>query len=555
MRLMGKRQLLPFVFAVCLGLAACGGQGHFPDRIAPDIGPDGTKVLRIGNGAEPQTLDPAIVTGVPGANILRDLYEGLVIVAPDGHIIPGDAKSWQISADGKTYTFHLRKNAKWSNGAPVTAQQYVYSLRRAVAPATASPYADIHAPIVNATAIIDGKKKPDTLGVKALDAHTLQIKLHAPTPFFLKTLAHASNDPVYPPAVKKWGDSFTQPGHVATNGAYEMVSWRVNDKIVLKRNTHYWDNKDTKIDRVAYYPITDGNSELARYQAGALDWTAGIPTAKLETVKKHIPGQYHAVPSLSVFYFGFNVTRPPFKNKRKLRMALSMALDRKVFTDKILRGDEIPAYSWIPTVIADYKSMRYPWAGLSDKARKAKARQLYHKAGYSKNHPLKATLLYVSSSEGEKRLAIVAAAMWRKVLGADITTRNQEWKVYLQTIHRRFNTQLFIAGWIGDYQDPNTFLSIMTSHSAQNDSGYHDAVYDRAVSASEHTPNGPKRIALMHTAEKTLLHDSPIIPIYFAASQRLLKPYVKGLVGNPLGAYYSKDLNIVPAAANGGDGH
>lgn len=548
---MGRYRLLPCLLAACLALAACGDGGGFPDRIQPDIAPDGTKVLRIGNGAEPQTLDPARVTGVPGGDILRDLYEGLVIYAPDGHVIPGDAKSWEVSDDHKTYTFHLRKNARWSNGALVTAQDYVFSLRRAVAPETASPYADIHAPIVNAEAIIDGKKKPETLGVKALDTHTLVIKLHTPTPFFLDTLVMPSSNPVYPPAVKKWGDSFTKPGHAVTNGAYEMVSWRVNDKIVLKRNPYYWDDQNTKIDRVEYLPITDGNSELSRYQAGGLDWTAGIPTAKLATVKKHIPDQYHAVPTLSIFYFGFNLTEPPFKDKRKLRMALSMALDREVFTDKIFHGDEIPAYGWIPTVIKGYHGARYPWADLPEKQRKARARKLYHEAGYSDDHPLKAELLYVSSSKGEKRMAIVAAAMWRKVLGAQITLRNQEWKVYLQSIHRRINTQIFIAGWIGDYEDPNTFFSIMTSGSTQNNTGYDSTVYDHAVSASQHTPNGPKRAALMHKAEKTLLHDSPVIPLYFASSQRLIKPYVKGFVGNPLGAYYSKDLNIVPAANSG----
>jgi oligopeptide transport system substrate-binding protein len=195
--------------------------------------------------------------------------------------------------------------------------------------------------------------------------------------------------------------------------------------------------------------------------------------------------------------------------------------------------------------------VRYPWADWSEQQRKAKARELYHESGYSKAHPLKAELLYVSSSKGEQRMAIVAAAMWRKVLGAQITLRNQEWKVYLQSIHRRRNTQIFIAGWIGDYEDPNTFFSIMTSGSTQNNTGYDSDVYDRAVSASQHTPSGPKRAALMHQAEKTLLHDSPIIPLYFASSQRLIKPYVKGFVGNPLGAYYSKDLDIVPAAKSG----
>ncbi|AWN15210.1 ABC transporter substrate-binding protein [Salinisphaera sp. LB1] len=528
-------------------LAACGGSDdRFPDRIQPAIAPDGTKTLRMGNGAEPQSLDPDESSGVPAANIEVNLYEGLVSHAADGKLIPGDAKSWDISANHKTYIFHLRHDAKWSNGAPVSAQQYVYSLRRSVAPATASPYADIHSPIVNATAIVDGKKKPATLGVKALDKHTLQIKLKKPTPFFINTLAHPSSFPVYPPAVKKWGHSFTQPGHAVTNGAYQMESWRVNDKIALKRNPYFWDNKDTKIDRVVFYPITDGNSELARYQAGALDWTSGVPTSKIQTIKQHIPGQYHSVPTLGSFYLDLNVTRPPFKGNRKLRMALSMALNRKVMVNKILRGNEPPAYSWIPTVVRGYKSVQFPWADWPAKKRIARARQLYHEAGYSKDHPLKAELLYVSSSESEKRISIVAAAMWRKVLGAQITTTNQEWKVYLQTARRKIDTQIVFAGWYGDYQDPNTFFSIMKSGSGNNYTGYDSKVYDRAITASEHTPSGPKRTALMHKAEKVLLHDSPIIPLFFVTAHHLIKPYVKGFVHNPLDMYSARFFNIVP---------
>lgn len=539
------------VLAVCLAPAGCGSSG-FADRIAPDVSASGIKTLRKGNGAEPQTLDPAKASGVPAANILYDLYEGLVTYSRRGDVVPGVAKSWDISADRKVYTFHLRADARWSNGTPVTAGQFVFSLRRAVAPATESPYADIHSPIVNATAIIDGRKKPDTLGVTALDAHTLQIRLKAPTPFFIETLAHPSSYPVYPPAVRRWGDAFTRPAHAVTDGAYRLSYWRVNDKIVLTRNRYYRDNVDTHIDRVVYYPISDTNSELSRYQAGALDFTAGVPSAKLDAIRAHIPQQDKMVPYLALYYFAFNLTRPPFAHHPKLRMALSLALDRGIITDKILRGGELPAYSYVPTAMHGYHSVTYPWAGWSRARRHALARKLYREAGYSVAHPLKAELMY-PSSESAKRLAIVATAMWRKVLGADVTTRSQEWKVYLQTMRRHADADLYLAGWVGDYQDPNTFLSILNSNSGNNESGYHSARYDRLQEESEHMPNGVRRTAILHQAEALILSDNPVLPIYFDTAHHLLKPYVKGFTGNPLDVYLSRYLNIVPgpAAAHG----
>lgn len=539
------------VLMACIGVAtlllsACsdGDSDRFANRMQPDIRADGTKVLRYGNGEEPGSLDPAEAQGVPAANVLHDLYEGLVITGDHAQIVPGVAQSWDISDDRLTYIFHLRQDARWSNGEPVTAGDFVYSLRRAVAPKTASPYADIHDPIVNAEAIIDNNKSPDSLGVKALDERTLRITLKQPTPFFLATLAHSSSDPVYPPAVKKWGDSFTQPGHAVTNGAYQMKLWRVNERIVLARNPAYWDNAHTRIDQVEFYPIGESKSELSRYQAGGLDWTNSLPAASIARIKRAAPEQYHAVPTLGIAYLGLNMRRPPFKRNRKLRLALSMALNRRIITQKILRGGEIPAYSLVPPAMGDYDPVTYEWATWSDKRREARARQLYHEAGYSDQHPLKAEYLYPTGGVGEK-LGIVAAAMWRRVLGAEITPVNQEWKVFLQTARHGYDTQIFWGGWIGDYQDPNTFLSIFNSSAALNYSGYTSATFDRAQADSSHTPNGPRRTRLMHTAESTLLHDAPIIPVWFWTNHHLVKPYVKGMTGNALDNYHSKNFDIV----------
>lgn len=546
---MRRFRVISIALLVCIGLVGCGSDNDgFANRLQPAIQADGTKVMRYGNGSEPGSLDPHKASGVPASNVLHDLYEGLVITGDHAQIVPAAAQSWNISDDRLTYVFHLRRDAKWSNGEPVTADDFVFSLRRSVDPKVASPYADIHSPIVNADAIINNEKDPDTLGVKALDPHTLQIRLKEPTPFFLKTLAHPSSDPVYPPAVKKWGDSFTQPGHAVTNGAYTMKAWRVNERIVLKRNPYYWDNANTRIDQVEFYPIDDAKSELSRYQAGGLDWTYRVPPATIGALKGHLPDQYHSIPTLGIAYLGLNMSRPPFKNSRKLRLALSMALDRDVIAQKILRGGEKPAYSLVPPFINDYDPVTYQWKDWSDERREAMARKLYHEAGYSDEHPLKAEYLYPSGGQGET-IGIVAAAMWRRVLGAEVTPINQEWRVFIQSAREGYDTQIFWGGWIGDYEDPNTFLSVFNSSTPLNYSQYDSPTYDRAQTVSSHTPNGPKRRALMHKAEATLLHDAPIIPVWFWTNHHVVKPYVKGFSGNALDNYYTKNFDIVPAGA------
>lgn len=546
---MRLHRILCGLLLVCAGLSACGGGSDdsksFPVKISPEVHEDGTTVLRRGNGAEPGTLDPHQARGVPAANILRDLYAGLVSISPGGDVEPGDAESWQVSDDKLTYSFTLRADAKWSNGAPVTATDYVYGLRRSVDPATASPYAQLHAPIVNANAIIAGDKAPDTLGVTALDDRHLRISLKAPTPYFLGTLAHPSSFPVYRPAIEKYGDAFTQPKNSVSNGAYRIDSWRVNSMIALTRNTNYWDNANTAIERVEYYPIVDANSELSRYQAGELDWAGMVPISQLDTVRAKIPGQLKIVPTLGVYYYGLNVRHAPFKDAPKLRQALSMAIDRQVIVNKITRGDEVPAYGWIPPVVEGYAGAQFSWAKLSDEKREAKARELYQAAGYSKDKPLEVEIRY-NSNDGNKKIASVISAMWRGVLGAKVTLRNEEWKVYLDSVRQGTDTQAYRLAWIGDYDDPNTFFELMNSDFGLNGTGYASDKYDALQERQAHMPDGGERTKVMKQTEARLLADSPVIPIYFYTSKYLVKPYVTGFEGNALDVYYSKDLAIEP---------
>ena len=260
-------------------MAACSSEesDHFPVKSTPEIREDGSTVLRRGNGAEPESLDPHQARSVPAANVLRDLYSGLVQISPSGAIEPADAESWEVGDQELVYTFKLRENLHWSNGEPLAAQDYVYSLRRSVDPVTGSPYAQLHAAIANAKAIIAGDKPPEALGVRAVDDRTLEITLTKPTPYFLGTLAHSISYPVYRPAVEEHGASFSQPGNAVTNGAYKIESWRVNSMIAVERNREYWDDANTSIGRVEFYPITNQNSALSRYQAGELDWATSVP--------------------------------------------------------------------------------------------------------------------------------------------------------------------------------------------------------------------------------------------------------------------------------------
>jgi len=294
---------------------------------------------------------------------------------------------------------------------------------------------------------------------------------------------------------------------------------------------------------VVYLPITDVASELKRYQAGELDWTAAVPVPQLGRVRYQVPDQLQTVPWLGVYYYGLNVTRPPFRDSPKLRRALSMAIDREIICERITRGGETPAYSWVPPAVSDYEPPQADYAGWARERRLDQARTLYREAGYGPDNPLTLELRY-NTSESHKKLASVVANMWRVNLGVKVTLINEEWKVFLQNVRQRQVTQVYRAGWIGDYDDPQTFLSLLHSDFGLNGTGFSNDRYDELLDTAARTPAGEKRRALMQQAEALLLEAQPVIPVYFYTSKTLLKPYVKGFVGNPMGHYYSKDLSI-----------
>ncbi|MDY6942342.1 MAG: peptide ABC transporter substrate-binding protein [Pseudomonadota bacterium] len=502
----------------------------------------GLTVLRKGNGAEPQTLDPHRAEDVSSSNILRDLYEGLVLTGSDGGPIPGVAESWDISADGKTYIFNLRPTAHWSNGDPVVAADFVAGMRRSVDPATGSNYGLILAPILNAEAILAGDLAPRALAVDALDAHTLRIQLKAPTPYFLGLLTHSTTYPIHRSSLKAYGERFARPGHMVSNGAYSLAEAVVQSHITLRRNPYYWDNANTHIDEVRYYPIEDASAEFKRYRAGELDW-GGVPTAQFPWAKEHLGSQLHVNPYLGTYYYGFNLTRPPFAGAEKLRRALSMAIDRTVLAEKITGAGEIPAYGWVPPGLPGYEQQQLDYAEWTQEERITEARRLYAEAGYSADNPLRVEIRY-NTLEDHRKIAVAISQMWKQALGVQTTLFNEEWKVFLQNRKQKQVTEVFRAGWIGDYPDPYTFLELMHSQHGINDSGYDNLDYDALLAAISQLPDGEARNRLMAQAESRLLADHPVIPLFFYVSKTLIKPWVEGYVPNIMNHHYTKDLII-----------
>lgn len=543
------RWILPLALLTSFA-AGCGDPGTRAGHEAgvPVGGESGTEraerqVLRRGNSAEPQSLDPHKSEGVPESNLQRDLYEGLTIEAPDGSVVPGAASSWEISDDGLVYTFHMRKDGRWSNGDPVTAHDFEYGLRRSVDPKTLSNYSIMLRPILNAEAVIAGELPPEELGVRALDDMTLEIRLSGPTPYFLAVLNHSASYAVHRPTVEKYGDRWARPGRLVSNGAFRLRDWVMQSHIVLERNEFYWDDENTTLDEVWYYPIENQSTELQRYRADALDLTYDLPFRQLAWIRSNLPDDLVISEYLGVYYYGLNVTQPPFKDNQELRRALNLAIDRDILTSQVTTAGEIPAYGFVPGT-ANYTQYVPEWAGWTHAERVAEARRLYAAAGYSPERPLKVQILY-NTHENHRTIAVAIASMWKEALGVDAELVNEEWKVFLETRRTKQDTQVYRAGWIGDYNDAYNFLEILHSESGLNDSGWSNARYDELLALAAQETDMDRRARYMHEAEGIILEELPVVPVYHYVTKRLVKPWVGGYHANIMDHIYSKHLHIL----------
>lgn len=497
------------------------------------------------NGSEVQSLDPHKIEGVPESNINRDLFEGLLISDVDGKPSPGVAEKWE-NKDFKLWTFHLRKDAKWSDGTPVTAQDFVYSWQRLANPNTASPYASYlqYGHIVNIDDIIAGKKPITDLGVKALDEHTFEVTLSEPVPYFYKLLVHSSVSPVPKAAVEKYGEKWTQPANIVTNGAYKLKDWVVNERIVLERNTNYWDNAKTVINQVTYLPISSEVTDVNRYRSGEIDMTYNnMPIELFQKLKKEIPNEVHVDPYLCTYYYEINNQKAPFNDVR-VRTALKLALDRDIIVNKVKNQGDLPAYSFTPPYTDGAKLVEPEWFKWSQEKRNEEAKKLLAEAGYTAEKPLTFDLLY-NTSDLHKKLAIAAASIWKKNLGANVKLENQEWKTFLDTRHQG-NYDVSRAGWCADYNEPTSFLNMVLSDSSNNTVHYKSPAFDKLIADTLKVTDEAQRSELYSKAEQQLDKDSAIVPVYYYVNARLVKPWVGGYSGkDPMDNIHVKDLYII----------
>ena len=511
--------------------------------------PEGTKLaakqeLVKGNGTEVASIDPHKTQGVPESNVIRDLLEGLVNQDSDGNTIPGVAERWETT-DNKTFIFHLRKDAKWSNGDPVTAEDFVYSFQRAVDPATASPYSwylDMTT-MVNASDIIAGKKDKSTLGVKAIDENTLEIKLASSVPYFVMMMGHTTMKPVHKATVEEFGDQWTKPENFVGNGAFVMSKWVVNERIEMTPNKYYWDNEKTVLTKVTYLPLENYVAEMNRFLAGEIDMTYELPNEHFKRLQKEHADSLAIKGDLCTYYYSLNTLKPPFDDVR-VRKAVSYAIDRNVITKFLLGKGEKPAYGLTPEIVANFDPELPEYAKLTQKERDTKAKALLEEAGYNKSNPLKFSLLY-NTSENHKKLAVAIGSMWKKTLGIEVTLENQEWKTYLETKNQG-NFQVARASWCGDYNEASTFTSLMEGQNTTGGIHYKSDAYDKLTKQAIESTSETERQQLYYGQEKLLAEDMPIIPVYQYVKARLLNPHVGGYAkNNAEDKIYSKDLYII----------
>lgn len=529
-----RRILATAVLAACLGIASTAtGLAQI--------------VFHRGNDGDPETLDAHKTSTVSEAHLLRDLSEGLVIHNMKGEVVPGAAESWTTSPDGRTYSFTLRDNARWSNGDPVTAADFVFSLRRMINPETGAKYANILYPILNAEKINKGtaESKLEDLGVRAPDARTVEITLERPTPYFLELLTHQTGLPVHPASVARYGKDFVKPENWVSNGAYVLKEFVPNSHIRLDRNKAFHDTAKVAIDTVIYYPSSDLAAAARRFQAGELHLTTDIPADQIKQLREKLGDQVRVAPYLGTYFLIINTAKPPFDDQR-VRRALSLVIDREFIADEIWAGTMLPAYGAIPPHIGNYgERAEADFKATSPLDREDEAKRLLAAAGFGPGTPLKVQLRY-NTTDNNRRTMIAVAEQW-KAIGVETSFINTDGKTHFAFLRDGGDFDIARYGWIGDYSDPHNFLFLFLSDNTGFNSGkYNNPTFDALVKLGENETDLAKRAAILREADAIISADIPWIPLMYYSTKNLVSPKLVGFEQNLRGAIPTRFLSLKP---------
>ena len=529
------RATVVVVLALCAVLAGCG---------APTPGDD---VLHRGNETEPDSLDPHRARSVAAMNVLRDLGEGLVTLAPDGSLKPGLAERWDVGEDGLVWTFELRDGLRWSDGEPLDAHDLVYSFRRLVDPATASFNADMLSALERAPEIIAGDAPPTSLGAEAVDDATLELRLSRAVPWFAELLTHPSTYPVQAAVIDAHGDRWARAGRHVSAGAYVLAEWVQGSHVTLRANPHYHRADGVAIAEVRHYATVDRQGEYNRYRAGDLQVTANVPSSGFDRIRERHGDELKLAPYLGLYFFGYNLVREPLADDARLRRALSFAIDRERIAKDVVGRGELPAWRLVPPALEDYAPPELAAESWSRDRREEEARRLYEAAGYGEGRVPDIELLYNDSGDN-RRIALAVQAMWEDVLGFRAPLRGEEFQVMLQTIRTGADTSVFRLSWIADYQDPHSFLTMFESGHSSNLTGYASDAFDALMADARLARTERQRLSRLADAEALLLEDQPIIPVYWWVSKRLVAPEVHGWRDHPLDIHLSRHLSLRPVS-------
>ena len=485
-------------------------------------------VLRRPIEAEPDTLDPQKTTSVGPITVDRDLLVGLAALDADEKPVPGAAESWDVSADKRVWIFHLRRDAKWSNGDPVTSADFLSSFRRLVDPATAAADPSALNQVVNYQAIVSGKEKDLTkLGVEAPDAYTLKITLNEPRIAFPFLLTSWSLLPLHRASLEHWGKDWTQPGHFVSNGPYVLKSWTPQTELVVTRNPSFYGAAQVKIDEVHFLNAQDQEAALRRYRAGELDWV-GLTRNNIAWAKQNLADQFHSAPGNEIAFMPINLVSGPLAQDIRLREALDLATDRETLVTKVDPRGEQAAYSIVPPMIRDYTPQTMGFIAMPQADRLKRAKELMAAAGYGPDHPLNLTVIY-PTQDSTRQLLVAISAMW-KPIGVALKLDNMEWQVYISAINQR-NFQLGIMGEYGSYNDYESALDDYRSDAGQfNSEGYASAKFDDLFHRGGIALDMATRRDLMQQAERTVMDDYAIIPLDYGAINRVINPKLQGPV-------------------------